>query len=129
MAESINEITANWIAKAENDLKVVVHELNNQDPVTDCICFHSQQCAEKYLKAFLVHQNIEPEKTHKIERLIEACMQIDKEFETIKDAVLLTEYAVSTRYPDDFYQPSFEEAKDAYDLALKAKSFVLNRIK
>lgn len=29
------------------------------NPPTDTICFHAQQCAEKYLKAYLVYQDIE----------------------------------------------------------------------
>ena len=43
--------------------------------------------------------------------------------------ILLTEYAVEFRYPDDFYIPSIEETKEAYNLALKVKDFVLERIK
>ena len=42
---------------------------------------------------------IDPEKTHKIERLIETCLKIDPSFIDLKDAVLLTEYAVEFRYP------------------------------
>jgi len=35
--------------------------------VPDNVCFHCQQCAEKYLKALLIKYGGEPEKTHKME--------------------------------------------------------------
>ena len=122
MEENLKTILRNWMVKAENDLKSVENEFSSQEPVTDPICFHCQQVAEKYLKAYLVGKNIAPEKTHKIERLIEACSQFDKQFVELKDATLLTQYAVEMRYPDDFYIPSIEEAKDALALAKKVKS-------
>ncbi len=53
----MNEQTVrSWIAKAESDLKIGKDELVTVDPATDAICFHMQQGAEKYLKAFLVFQ-------------------------------------------------------------------------
>ncbi|MBW1960508.1 MAG: HEPN domain-containing protein [Deltaproteobacteria bacterium] len=34
------------------------------------VCFHAQQCAEKYLKAFLTFKNIDFPKTHDIGELL-----------------------------------------------------------
>lgn len=45
-----------WIIKAENDLKTAKGEFSTKNPVTDTICFHCQQCVEKYLKAYLISQ-------------------------------------------------------------------------
>jgi HEPN domain-containing protein len=39
-----------WIARAESDLKIGKDEINFNDPATDAICFHMQQCIEKFLK-------------------------------------------------------------------------------
>ena len=36
----------------------------------------------------------------------------------------LTDYAVDLRYPDNFYMPTLEEAKEAYLDALKVKKYV-----
>jgi len=44
----MNEIIKNWIRKAENDLKVAKDEMQAENPATDMICFHAQQCYEKY---------------------------------------------------------------------------------
>ena len=46
--------TQGWVAKAEGDYAVAVRELGTAAPVFDAVCFHAQQCAEKYLKAFSV---------------------------------------------------------------------------
>ena len=99
------------------------------EPITDTVCFHCQQAAEKCFKAYLVFKGEMPEKTHKIERLIEICLKFDNSFIDLKEIVLLSEYAVEFRYPDDFYIPNIDEARQAYDLALKSKLFILDRLK
>ena len=47
------------------------------------------------------------------------CIREDKEFEKLdKDRISeLTFYAVDVRYPDEFYTPSLEEAKEAFEIA------------
>ena len=60
-----------WIKKAENDLKNAEYVLNMDDPPTDTVCFHSQQCAEKYLKSFLEYYNTDFGRTHNLRFLIE----------------------------------------------------------
>jgi HEPN domain-containing protein len=73
----MNEIIKNWIRKAENDLKVAKDEMQAENPATDMICFHAQQCCEKYLKCFLIFKNKEIKKTHNISELILECENID----------------------------------------------------
>lgn len=45
-----------WIQKAENDFKTIRASLASADPAWDTVCFHAQQAAQKYLKAYLVFQ-------------------------------------------------------------------------
>jgi HEPN domain-containing protein len=54
---------ARWLAKAKNDLITARTMLETDPPITDIVCFHAQQCAEKALKAFLVVADIHVEKT------------------------------------------------------------------
>lgn len=49
----LNELVEEWIYKAEGDYKVALREYKSEDPNYDAICFHIQQCIEKYLKAIL----------------------------------------------------------------------------
>jgi HEPN domain-containing protein len=117
----IDDIVLKWIKKAESDLKTAKDEIQTENPATDTICFHSQQCIEKYLKFG---------KTHNIAELIELCKEIDEDFEKLYDikAESLTPYAVEIRYPDEFYFPSLEEAKEAIKIAEEVKSFVIEKL-
>lgn len=128
MAQELSEKVNLWIIKADNDIKVIQNLLDASEVITDAICFHSQQAAEKYLKAYLVSKGIDPDKTHKIERLIETCLKFEPSFIVLKDAVLLTEYAVEFRYPDDFYIPDEDEAHNAFRLAMAVKDFIMKKI-
>ena len=49
--------TVEWVEKSEGDWNAA-RQLNRvrKDPNYDGVCFHCQQCAEKYLKAKLVDQ-------------------------------------------------------------------------
>lgn len=48
-------VASEWVSKAENDLRAAVETLRvERNCPTDTICFHAQQCVEKYLKALLV---------------------------------------------------------------------------
>ncbi len=50
-----------WIRKADNDISSARYLAENMRPApAEIICFHCQQAAEKYLKAFLVYNEHEP---------------------------------------------------------------------
>jgi HEPN domain-containing protein len=128
--DTIKDLVDKWIKKAENDLLTAERELSFEDVITQTICFHCQQAAEKYLKAFLVHHQIYFTKTHKILELLELCMKVDSSFrDELQDADNLTDYAVEIRYPDVWLEPTIVEAKEAFQIAQKVKEFVLERLK
>jgi HEPN domain-containing protein len=126
-----SEAAKKWVARAESDLKIGKDELVTAEPATDAICFHMQQCVEKYLKVFLIFNNKPVKRTHNITELIHKCSKIDPEFEKLYDinADELTDYAVDIRYAESFYFPTLEETKDAVEIAERVKSFVLNKLK
>lgn len=127
--DEVIELTKNWIKKAENDLKTAKDELSTEDPATDTICFHAQQCAEKYLKSYLIFHQKQFGRTHIIARLVELCRGLDPGFEEILDfdAGILSSYAVEARYDENFFPPE-NEAEDAVNIAEKVKKFVLARL-
>jgi len=50
--------TKEWVAKADADLVTAKREAAAvESPNYDAVCFHAQQCAEKYLKAVLAEMN------------------------------------------------------------------------
>jgi len=118
-----------WLAKADNDLKSVEHELGLEEGevLRDIACFHCQQAAEKYLKAFLIFHQVEFPKTHNVEYLLEECAKIDAVFSCI-DVKELTSFAVDVRYGDEFYMPDMEEVEYYYTLAKTIKVMVMEAI-
>lgn len=64
----------------------------------------------------------------KIELLLNKCTQIDQNFESLINTVTLSDYSIELRYPDDFFIPSLEEAKHAFELAVQAKKFIINKL-
>jgi HEPN domain-containing protein len=119
-----------WVRKAESDLKTAKDELATEEPATDTVCFHAQQCAEKYLKAFLVFHGAEIPRTHNIAELVHRCARLDASFEGLYalKAQNLTDFAVTFRYPGDVIFPSIEEAQEAVNVAEKVKAFVLDKL-
>ena len=58
-----------WVLKAEHDLLNIENNLAAREIPWDTVCFHAQQCAEKYLKALLVSRKIDPPKIHDLTEL------------------------------------------------------------
>jgi HEPN domain-containing protein len=48
-------LLAEWVNKAEADYQsaVALHR-RRKAPLPDIVCYHCQQCVEKYLKAYLI---------------------------------------------------------------------------
>jgi HEPN domain-containing protein len=70
-AENVNLVVAEWVAKAEDDLNNAAHTLKlGRTCPTGTVCFHAQQCTEKYLQAYLASRAVPFLKTHEIEQLV-----------------------------------------------------------
>ncbi len=92
--------TKEWIDKAEGDWKIAQRELEAADPVWDGVCFHAQQCAEKYLKAFLEEHQIPFEKTHDLVVLADLIGEKFPELASLKAELgSLGSFSVAARYP------------------------------
>lgn len=96
----MNAILAEWISKAEGGFAVTQREMEVTDGNYDAICFHSQQLAEKYLKAFLFKNKVDFPKIHNLVELLELCLALDKSLNEIREPLdRLEDYAVLYRYP------------------------------
>ncbi|MFA4922787.1 MAG: HEPN domain-containing protein [Ignavibacteriaceae bacterium] len=80
------------------------------------IAFHCRQCAEKYAKALLVFHCIDFPYTHSIEKLLELTPKEYALSIVLADARILSDYAVSKRYPDFYKKISKEETLGAIEL-------------
>lgn len=124
----MNEILAEWVSKAEGDYSTAQRELKvRRKPNYDAVCFHAQQCAEKYLKAFLVLREIEPPKTHNLIELLKLCSAQDGSFELIHPVLdSLMTYAVDIRYPGE--SSTKDEARDAVKAMKQVREFVQGKL-
>ncbi len=117
-----------WVAKAEDDFRVAGRELANTDqPSYDAVCYHCQQSAEKYLKAFLTEHAIPFPYTHVLVDLLGLCLKANPEFETLrKDLEDLSVYGVQVRYPG--FDAAVPAAKEAITAATRVRAFVRGKL-
>jgi len=96
-------MTDEWIAKAEADFATIERECKAvENPNYDGICFHAQQCAEKYLKARLCEADISFSKIHDLVALLEQTLVVEPAWETFReDLAYLSDFAVAFRYPGE----------------------------
>ena len=106
-------MTAEWVAKAEGDFAMMERECQvTQKPNYDGICFHAQQCAEKYLKARLCEADITFSKIHDLVALLEQILELEPAWESFReDLAYLSDFAVTFRYPGE--SADVESALDA----------------
>lgn len=89
-----------WLGRARSDLALAEVALRTAGVMAEDACFHAQQCAEKALKALLVHRGIAFPRTHMLEMLFDRTAESGAEVPVSIDAIVgLTQYAVETRYP------------------------------
>ncbi|MCX7046890.1 MAG: HEPN domain-containing protein [Candidatus Sumerlaeota bacterium] len=107
-------LTREWIAKAEEDFAMLGREMRaRKDPSYSGACFHAQQCAEKYLKAYLTESSIPFSKTHYLVALLELALPTEPLWESYReDLAQLSSFAVDFRYPGESADKS--TARDAY---------------
>jgi HEPN domain-containing protein len=119
------ELARQWVIKAGNDLLNADNNLHAETIPLDTVCFHCQQAAEKFLKAFLVGKGHTYPITHDLLAILENTLPLNTDAEQLRDDLaLLTPYAVEVRYPDDFYMPSLQDAREAREAANRVKNWL-----
>ena len=106
-------ISREWIDKAEGDFVMMEREGRARKQRNhDGICFHAQQCAEKYLKARLTEADLDFKKTHDLMALLDCVVAVEPLWEACRrDLAYLAEFAVSFRYPGE--SATTEQSRDA----------------
>lgn len=128
MKESTKNFIRQWLDKADEDLIVVKKLTESELTAKSSICFHCQQASEKYLKAYLIYNEIEPARTHNIEYLLSKCSRYNMEFKKI-DPLNLSDFGVHARYPGDFYIPDEEEIYQYIEISKSIRNLVKSTIK
>ena len=97
----------------------------------DVATFHTQQCAEKALKGFLVYKNKRFPKVHDLELLVKLWVKFNCEFQQLFEyAKNLTPYCVEFRYPHDIeFQHELVPTKQEVEQAIIQAETILNFIR
>jgi HEPN domain-containing protein len=97
------DLAKEWLRYAQSDLNTANHMFYDVDPKeTEISCYHTHQCAEKSLKAYLISKNIDPPRIQDLVELNQLCTSRESSFLTmLQSCVFLNPYGVHVRYPNE----------------------------
>lgn len=119
------EITIHdWVAKAEMDYKAALDLMRRpKEPLPDKVAYDCAQCAEKYLKAFLVRHAQTFRYRHDLIVLRRNCQDIDADFRLLEDDLqFLNRWSSEIRYP--VMTAVEDDAKIAVESMKRVRAFV-----
>ncbi|MBU1628144.1 HEPN domain-containing protein [bacterium] len=124
------KIIKEWIEKAEEDFGFALVNLSDERDFYAQICFHFQQAAEKYLKAYVVAAELKFEKIHDLVRLLGICKEKDVSFDSLEeDCRFLSIFYIDTRYPVHWpANYTKEKAMEAQESAKRIRDLVKGKI-
>lgn len=123
----MKQIAQEWTDKAEGDYRVAASQWKLEAPVYDAICFHAQQCVEKYLKACLTENDSDFPKTHDLEALARLCfLSLPDLASQIEGLRFLTSFSVEIRYPGTVAEK--QDAERCWGIAQRARSLIRSKL-
>jgi len=126
----MKKLVEDWIQFVENDLCAAEGILKYYQHLTNIIAFHCQQATEKYMKAFLIENNIPLVKTHDLIRLNGLIIKIKELGIDENKLMILNKIYVDSRYPGGLGmlpdgEPTVEQAKEFVEYAKEIKTAVM----
>lgn len=125
--------SASWLAFAREDL--LVARLVFREGIWNQACFHSQQAAEKLLKAFLEARRGRVPKLHSLAELVTLCSENEPRAEDLREVCLLLDrFYITTRYPVALVgslphgMPSASDAREALTCADAVRYWVEEKL-
>ncbi|MFN3652944.1 MAG: HEPN domain-containing protein [Armatimonadota bacterium] len=121
-------IVQDWVDKAEADFAGAETLDGRQSaPLPDLVCYHCQQSAEKYLKAYLLARGASPPRIHDLVQLLNLCCVFDPSLSTLSAEIqALDAYGVMIRYPG--MSATVQESKDALRFARTIRAGLRSRL-
>lgn len=112
------KLVKQWIEKAEEDFRTADYLLTlKEDCPLNPVCFHSQQCVEKYIRALLIYCSIQFPKSHDVVELVNLVPENHRPDLSIYDLAIINRYAVDTRYPGEWEIVTRQEAEESVRIA------------
>jgi len=97
------DLAKEWLRYAKSDLNTAKHMFLDVNPKEiEISCYHTHQCAEKSLKAYLIAKEIDHPYIHDLVELVRICIDLEASFSTIQPfCASLNPYGVQVRYPNE----------------------------
>jgi HEPN domain-containing protein len=120
-------VVKEWLDKADDDFRFAEANLKDGSEFYAQLCFHFQQSAEKYLKAFIIGKNLKFDRVHDLVHLLKTCSTHAPEFSCLKEeCILLNTAYIETRYP--VHWPT-EYSRDAAEEACNAAANIARMVR
>ena len=122
-----------WILFADRDLHASELLIKDDHPLTNIVAFHCQQTIEKYLKAFLIENDIPLIKTHDLIKLNGMIKEIKDLGIDENRLIPINEVYVEARYPSEIGLmpdglPTNEQALEFIDFAKEVKAIITKEL-
>jgi len=115
-----------WLRMAELDYSVADTLQERRSEYTEAVAFHSQQAAEKFIKALLVRHQVEFPKTHDIPLLRSLLAMVDPGLAAqLTFADWLTPFGVDIRYPSQARELPDDVGERALNAARQVRESVM----
>jgi HEPN domain-containing protein len=118
----IKKIVREWLSKASEDLQFAGLNLEEGRNFFPQICFHLQQSAGKFLKAFII--------AHDLQTLLKICESKEPALRQLQpDCDFLSPFYVDARYPlhwPTHFSP--EETQKAFQAAQRIRSLIEEKL-
>lgn len=133
MDKNSNPITNEWLKKADSDFRYAKMSFENFDDFYAQICVLCHDAAEKYLKAYLIYHNINPERIHDLVTLHKQCVQVSENdaelVRTEEECRLLNQYYIPLKYPSHYPAVDRRKAKEAIEAVAGISKIAKNKIR
>ena len=129
----MKKLTEDWITFADKDLQAAEVIIKEDFPLTNIVVFLCQQTIEKYLKAFLVENDIPIIKTHDLVQLNEMVQKIKNLDINENKLDIINVIYVESRYPSELGlmpdgMPANKQAKEFIEFAKEIKTIISNEL-
>lgn len=123
------KLVREWMAYAAADLESARLLLPAGVRQADAVAYHSQQSAEKALKAWIIHTGRQHPLTHSIRQLLDVIGRGVPWIAQVESAEVLASYVVSARYPGAGDPATPEDAAEAIEIASQVFAVIKHALK
>jgi len=115
-----------WFDRAGDDELSIRALLKGEDGAPGTVCFLSQQMAEKHLKGLIAHTGQPFMKVHDLVELASVALKHlgQDNPELLDHTNFLNRFYIETRYPGDYPEFTWEDARQAFSAAEAIKLLV-----